>query len=307
MNGNFNAKQNIFNMYKLILAMLSLLISLPSYSQSREDSLKNVIGNFFTSMKKNDINGFSKIMDSGSELKTVMKYKDSLMVHTSSYAEFQSMMNEPLAGEWEEKMKNYTYLHDELMSTIWTEYDFIFNGKLSHTGVNQFTLMRNPESKEFGWKIISIIDTRYPKGKGDLSNDKKSENESGQIDTLLNKWHQAAAKANESDFFDLMSDSCIYKGTDKTERWTKKEFHSFAKPFFDKGKAWDFKPLERHIRLDDNLQTAWFDERLDTWMGECKSSGILKKENGVWKLWLYDLSVTIDNDKIKKFIKLSSK
>lgn len=291
---------------KNFFLIVSLVFTLNLSAQTREDSLQKVINYFFASMKKNDINGFAKIMDSGTELKTVMKFKDSVMVHSSNYAEFQSMMNEPLAGEWEEKLINYTYLNDDIMSTVWTEYEFYFNGAMTHSGINQFTLMRNPSDNELGWKIISIIDTRYKKGNGDLTFAEISKTEIIKINFLMNSWHIAAASANEKDFFQLMSDSCIYKGTDKTERWTKTEFHSFCKPFFDKGKAWDFKPLERNIRLDDNFQTAWFDERLDTWMGECKATGILKKENGQWKLWLYDLSVTIDNDKIKSFIELSS-
>jgi hypothetical protein len=217
------------------------------------------------------------------------------------------MMNEPLVGKWEEKLIHFSYLNDELMSTVWIEYEFHFNGNMTHSGINQFTLIRNPSNKEFGWKIISIIDTRYKKGNGDLTFVEISKTASLTVNKLLDNWHISAAKSDEKDFFQLMSDSCIYKGTDKTERWTKTEFHSFCKPFFDKGKTWDFKPLERNIRFDDNLQTAWFDERLDTWMGECKATGILKKENGIWKLWLYDLSVTIDNNKINSFINLSKK
>lgn len=294
-------------MMKNIFLIIAFVFTLNLSAQTKEDSLQKVINYFFTCMQKNDINGFSKIMDSSTELKTVMGYKDSVLVHSSSYAEFQSMMNEPLVGEWEEKLIHFSFLNDELMSTIWTEYAFHSNGSLSHTGINQFTLIRSPSNKEFGWKIISIIDTRYKKGNGDITSAKNSKVESTLLNSLMDKWHVAAGTANENDFFNLMSDSCIYKGTDKTERWTKSAFHTFCKPFFDKGKAWDFKPLERNIRLDDNLQTAWFDERLDTWMGECKASGVLKKENGEWKLWLYDLSVTIDNDKIKSFLKLTEK
>jgi len=292
---------------KNAILIFSIFFQLHLSAQTREDSLQKVILHFFTCMQKNDINGFEKMMDSGTELKTVIKFKDSVQVHSSTYAEFQSMMSEPLPGEWDEKLINYSYLNDELMSTVWTEYEFHFNGSLTHTGINQFTLMRNPSDKELGWKIISIIDTRYKKGTGDLNRNKLSNLELTKINSLMDNWHISAGKANEKDFFSFMSDSCIYKGTDKTERWTKTEFYTFCKPFFDKGKAWDFKPLERNVRFDDNLQTAWFDERLDTWMGECKASGVLKKENGEWKLWLYDLSVTIDNDKINSFLKLTEK
>lgn len=297
----------IINDMRLIVFLLFFISSNTLFSQTREDSLQTVIRHFFTCMQKNDVTGFAKIMDSHSELKTVIKYKDSVMVHSSTYAEFQSMMNEPLAGDWEEKLLNYSYFNDELMANVWTEYEFFFNGSMTHSGINQFTLVRNPTQKEFGWKIISIIDTRYSKGKGNLSYVEITLSEKKKINSLMDNWHKAAADANSKVFFGAMSDSCIYKGTDKTERWSKNAFIEFAQPYFDKGKAWDFKPLERNIRMDEQQQIAWFDERLDTWMGECKASGIWKKENGEWKMWLYDLSVTIDNDKIKSFIELSSK
>ena len=63
------------------------------------------------------------------------------------------------------------------------------------------------------------------------------------INQFIDNWHKAAAEANADLFFGSMADDCIYIGTDAKERWTKKEFVSFAKPYFDKGKAWSFKPL----------------------------------------------------------------
>lgn len=292
---------------KKYLFILLIFSSLKAKSQTTEDSLKNVISYFFECMQKNNVIGFERIMDLNCELKTIMNFKDSVRVYSMKYTEFQAMMNEPLQGDWEEKLTHFSFLKDELMVTVLTDYEFYFNSKLRHTGVNQFTLMRFPGGNPYKWKIISLIDTRYPAGKGDLNYVQNDSIEKLKINSLMDNWHKNAAIANEKDFFSVMSDSCIYKGTDKTERWTKEEFYKFSKPYFDKGKAWDFKPLERHIRFDDNFQTAWFDEKLETWMGECKGTGIWKKENGEWKLWLYDLSVTIDNDKIKKFIKLASK
>ncbi len=124
------------------------------------------------------------------------------------------------------------------------------------------------------------------------------------IDALINNWHKAATNANAPAFFGFMADDCIYIGTDPTEHWTKNEFVKFAKPYFDKGKAWDFKPIERHIYFSGNHKIAWFDEILNTWMGICRSSGVLQKQKRQWKLVHYQLSVTVPNDKIKDFIQL---
>ncbi len=125
-----------------------------------------------------------------------------------------------------------------------------------------------------------------------------------ELNNLLNEWHLAATNANANGFFEFMHSDCIYIGTDETERWTKDEFVKFAKPYFDKGKAWDFKPIERAIYFSKNKKFAWFNETLSTWMGICRSSGVLEKYGKKWKLKHYHLSVTIQNEKIKEFIEL---
>ncbi len=51
---------------------------------------------------------------------------------------------------------------------------------------------------------------------------------------------------------------------------------------------------------------VWFDELLDTWMGTCRGSGVLEKNNKEWKIKQYVLSVTIPNDSIQKVIKLKN-
>lgn len=124
-----------------------------------------------------------------------------------------------------------------------------------------------------------------------------------QIDQLLNAWHQAAAQANAKAYFGAMSDDAVYIGTDAGENWTKKQFQAFAQPYFDRGKAWDFKPLQRHIYLSPDGKTAWFDELLDTWMKICRGSGVLQKEKGQWKIKHYVLSTTVPNELIDSVVK----
>jgi len=125
-----------------------------------------------------------------------------------------------------------------------------------------------------------------------------------QLNTLIDNWHQAAAAADSKTFFDSMGDDCIYIGTDATERWNKKAFVTFAKPYFDKGKAWDFKPYDRDLHVTNDGKIAWFSELLTTWMGVCRGSGTLEKTPEGWKIQQYHLSVTVPNEIIKNFISL---
>lgn len=135
-----------------------------------------------------------------------------------------------------------------------------------------------------------------------------AQNESPQNDVnqLVDLWHKAASEANFKQYFDVMADEAIFIGTDATEYWNKQEFENYAKPHFDKGKAWSFTTLERHIYFDSTGKTAWFDELLDTQMKICRGSGVLVKTGGQWKIKHYVLSMTIPNETSKSVITIKS-
>ncbi|GAA4279313.1 nuclear transport factor 2 family protein [Aquimarina mytili] len=128
------------------------------------------------------------------------------------------------------------------------------------------------------------------------------------INTVLEKWHAAAAEANFETYFGLMTQDAIFIGTDPTENWNYADFKAFAKPYFDKGKAWSFSNLERNIFVGDDTSTlAWFDELLDTQMGICRGSGVLEKTEDGWKIKHYVLSIAIPNENVKEITALKKK
>jgi hypothetical protein len=124
------------------------------------------------------------------------------------------------------------------------------------------------------------------------------------INLILNQWHQAASDAKYDDYFNKMHASSIFIGTDATENWDKPAFMKYAKPHFDKGKAWKFKVLERNLFLSNDGKMAWFDELLDTSMKICRGSGVLVFENNQWLIKHYVLSMTIPNDIAKTVIEI---
>jgi hypothetical protein len=128
-----------------------------------------------------------------------------------------------------------------------------------------------------------------------------------EINQFIDNWHLAASQANATVFFGSMDEDGVYIGTDATERWTKTEFLAFAKPYFDKGKAWDFKPYDRDMHVTNDGKVVWFSELLTTWMGICRGSGIMIKTPVGWKIKQYHLSVTVPNEIIKDFISLVEK
>lgn len=124
------------------------------------------------------------------------------------------------------------------------------------------------------------------------------QSEKQSVDAVLEDWHNAAADADFDLYFGHMTDTSVFLGTDATENWTYQEFKDFSKPYFDKGKAWSFSTLERNIFVDQN--TAWFDEHLDTQMGICRGSGVVKKVDGVWKIAHYVLSIAVPNENVSQ-------
>ncbi|MBC7773522.1 MAG: nuclear transport factor 2 family protein [Pyrinomonadaceae bacterium] len=117
------------------------------------------------------------------------------------------------------------------------------------------------------------------------------------VSKVLDDWHDAAAKADEKRYFDHFAPGAIFMGTDATERWNVQEFRAYAKPHFDKGKAWSFTPHDRHVMFAADARTAWFDEQLDTPnLGPSRGSGVLALLGGAWKIAHYNLTIPVPND-----------
>jgi uncharacterized protein YbcC (UPF0753/DUF2309 family) len=124
------------------------------------------------------------------------------------------------------------------------------------------------------------------------------------IDSLLNQWHASASNADFVGYFDFMDSASVFIGTDAAENWTKEQFKTFSKPYFDKGKAWIFMAFERNIFFSQERTVVWFDELLDTWMGVCRGSGVLEYNDEKWKLKQYVLSVAIPNESMDEVISI---
>ncbi len=149
------------------------------------------------------------------------------------------------------------------------------------------------KNRSWSWIILILIgSTLY------------SQSESDEIEKTIDQWHLAAAEADFETYFSKMTSESIFIGTDAGENWELQAFKTFSKPYFDRGKAWSFEAVERHIYLDPSNEIAWFDELLDTWMGICRGSGVVRFENGDWKIAHYVLSATIPNDDMQQVIEL---
>jgi ketosteroid isomerase-like protein len=124
------------------------------------------------------------------------------------------------------------------------------------------------------------------------------------INNILDGWHKDAANADFESYFGKMTEDGVFLGTDATENWQNDEFRAFSKPYFDRGKAWNFTAVERNIYVDESGEFAWFDELLDTQMKICRGSGVLKKINGQWKIAHYVLSIAVPNEFVDELVQI---
>jgi len=118
-----------------------------------------------------------------------------------------------------------------------------------------------------------------------------------EVAAVLDGLHRAAAEADFDAYFGLYAREAVFLGTDATERWTRAEFEAYARPHFEAGRGWSYEPVERHVRVAGSGETAWFDERLmNESLGETRGSGVLVREDDVWKVAQYNLTIPVPNE-----------
>ncbi len=274
-------------MKKFAILVVSLLCAFNARSQDTQ--VRDVIDRMFQAMYKSDTAALRKCFIPAAQLFTYTHdAKGNPRAKAETLNDFMRGASIISDGVMEEKLVGWQCFIDDGIASVWTPYAFYFEDKFSHCGTNSFQLIK----VQGEWKITSITDTRR---KGNCPGDDKAVQS---IDSLMNAWHHAAAVADEVTFFGTMTEDGIYIGTDPTERWLRDDLAVWAKKYFDRESAWAFKPLSRTIKVGESGEIAWFDELLDTWMGTCRSTGIVVRKNGNWKIIYYHLSVAIPNDKI---------
>ena len=120
----------------------------------------------------------------------------------------------------------------------------------------------------------------------------QQESDLAAINSVLNQYHAAAATANWTLYFELMSEDGVFLGSDISERWTREEFRVYA----GASNGWVYTPQERHITITPDGNSAWFDERLSSASyGSSRSTGVLNRSSSGWRISQYSLSFPIPN------------
>ena len=145
----------------LFFLCLTLLIIATGKSQNAEDSVKAVVNNLFRAMKSSDSVLLKTCFAEKSILQTIIKNKEGrVIVKDESVNEFAVSVSSQPKGALDEQIVFDVIRIDGPLAIVWTPYNFYYNGKFLHCGVNSFQLVRiNNE-----WKIQFLIDTRRKAG-----------------------------------------------------------------------------------------------------------------------------------------------
>ncbi|MBL0921273.1 MAG: nuclear transport factor 2 family protein [Phycisphaerales bacterium] len=122
------------------------------------------------------------------------------------------------------------------------------------------------------------------------------------VESVLDRLHDAAARADEDVYFSLYTPDAIFHGTDAAERWTIEQFKGYAMPIFtEREVGWVYTPTSRHVFIAADGQTAWFDETLENAKyGACRGTGVLVRRGDAWLITQYNLTVPIPNDLLEE-------
>ncbi|WP_433830932.1 nuclear transport factor 2 family protein [Flavobacterium anhuiense] len=138
----------------IIISFLFLSIS----SNAQKQEVQKCIESFFEGFHQRDsvkiklVCSDKLILQSISESST----KGNKLSDETAKEFYKSIATIPSNLKFQERILSYNIQIDGTMAHVWTPYEFYINDKLSHTGVNAFTLFKE---KDF-WKIIYVIDTR---------------------------------------------------------------------------------------------------------------------------------------------------
>jgi len=136
--------------------VFALLLS-TVYSQAQNQEVQKTIETFFEGFHAKDTVKLKSICSEKMILQSIMESPKGTKLTDESSKEFYTLIATiPADLKFQEKILSYNIQVDGAMAHAWTPYEFYINGKLSHKGVNAFTLFKENDV----WKIIYVIDTR---------------------------------------------------------------------------------------------------------------------------------------------------
>ena len=142
------------------MRLLFLILFIPFVklnAQTPADSVRQVVTDFFTAMRKSDTTGMRACLSPLVHFEATQPRPDAEpKLIQESVNNFLTSVSRIEAGLLDERIEFASVLVDGSIASVWTPYEFYYNGKYSHCGVNSFQLVR----AQGKWQIQYLIDTR---------------------------------------------------------------------------------------------------------------------------------------------------
>lgn len=137
--------------------ILALIFFFTTFIQAQNQEILQTIETFFDGFHQRDSIKIKSVCAEKMILQSISEGKEGAKLENESPSDFyKSIATIPNDLQFQEKILSHKFQIDGSMAHVWTPYHFYINGKLSHFGVNAFTLFKENNV----WKIIHLIDTR---------------------------------------------------------------------------------------------------------------------------------------------------
>ncbi len=144
---------------KQFLIIFALLSALSLNAQNSEnDRVKATIEQFFEAFHQQDTTALKAFANGNIKMQSISVNKDgeTVLSETDYFQFIQNISSIPKDRTFEEKIFDLSIKVDGHMAHAWVPYEFWYQDKLSHCGVNSFQLIKEENS----WKIMYLVDSR---------------------------------------------------------------------------------------------------------------------------------------------------
>ena len=147
-------------MNKVITVLLLFMTVQVAKAQQETDkeAIKKVIETFFEGLHKGDSAIMEPTLHKDIKIQTTRNNREGekLLLTEDRKQLLINVSKKKPTDIYEEKLLSYDIKVDGNLASVWTPYEFYFNGNFSHCGANSFQLFNNNGT----WQIIYLVDMR---------------------------------------------------------------------------------------------------------------------------------------------------
>lgn len=140
----------------LFISLLFISSTISAQKYQEKPAIKQVIQNMFLAMQTGDTALFRSCFAPTVIFQTIVTKDNQTKVKTEDFEAFLKSLTKYPKGALDERIKFKSVQEDGALAIAWTPYQFYYQGKFSHQGVNSFQLVKIGDV----WKIQYLIDTR---------------------------------------------------------------------------------------------------------------------------------------------------